>query len=828
MLVPIKWLKDYVDIVLPIEELAHRLTMAGLEVAAIKKVGDWWTRDRLFVGQVLEVRPHPNADRLTIVVVDYGRDEPLAVVTGAPNLKVGDKGQKVVLALAGARLIDGHSQELRYITLRPASIRGVRSEGMVCSEKELGLSEEHEGIIILDPDAPVGVPAADYLGDVVLELEITPNLARCLSIIGVAREVAALTGGELHLPSPEMQAQGPPVEELVAIEIADPDLCPRYSATVIRGVRVGPSPYWMQHRLRLAGMRPINNIVDITNYVMLEWGQPLHAFDYDKLTRKDGFPRIIVRRARPGECIVTLDGVERELDEEMLLITDEGGPIAIAGVMGGLETEVTEDTTNVLLESANFNFINNRRTSQLLKLPSEASARFGRGVDPELTVVAARRASELIRQLAGGVIAKGIADAYPLKPPTKVVEITPAEVERILGMKVSAERILKILESLDFSCQVSGSTIRATVPSYRLDVSLPADLIEEIARVIGYENIPTAMMREELPAQWRNEQLEFEEKVRDILVGCGLQEVITYSMVSGKHHARLLPGERPTTLEGERLPCILPPERCLRLTNPLSPEREYMRTTLLGSLLEVVRDNLRFRDRVAVFEVGRVYLPREGELLPEEPHRLGIALTGPRYPLSWLTSEPQEMDFFDLKGVVEELLAHLGVEEALFEPAQHPTFHPGRTARLLIEGQDVGILGEVHPLVREAFDIPEQRVGLAELDLDRLMELTRAVRAFRPPSRFPAVVQDIAVVVDEDVPAYEVRQVILRAGGELLRQAVLFDVYRGDPIPPGKKSLAYSLAYQAPDRTLTDEEVGRIRARILEALTREVGGTLRT
>ena len=826
MRIPISWLKEYVDITWPIEKLAQRLTLAGLEVTAIERMGEKW--DRIYVGRIEEVRPHPRADRLVIAVVDYGAGEPLAVITGAPNVRVGESGQKVALARVGAQLVDPHAEELRYFTLEPAVIRGVRSEGMLCSEKELGISEEHEGVMILPDDAPVGMPLADYLGDTILEFDLTPNLAHCFCILGIAREVAALTGQELKK---RLGAKGYGLTSVpwVDIEIADPDLCPRYSAALVEKVKVAPSPFWMRRRLTLAGMRPINNIVDITNYVMLELGQPLHAFDYDKLAARSeqqaGRPTIVVRRAKPGERIVTLDDVERELTPDMLLITDLKGPIAIAGVMGGLETEVTEETKDVLIEAANFDNISIRRTSRALKLPTEAAARFGRGVASQLTTIALRRACELMEELAGGTAKEEFADAYPIKPETKVIEFEPSEVERILGIRIPTEEIVRILRSLEFEVSEEGASVArllVTVPYYRLDVSIPADLIEEIARVYGYDRLPATLLSDELPPQHRNPALEGEEKVRDILVGCGLQEVITYSLTSLESIRKLTPGR------GE-----VDESRYLKLANPLSSEREYLRRTLMASLLETVRDNLRFRDRIAIFEIGRVYLPKEGRaqhaepLLPDEPRRLAIAMTGPRYPRSWLTASPEPMDFFDLKGVVEALLGHLGLKDCAFMPTRHPTFHPARAAALSLAGKEVGVLGEVHPLVREAFDLPAQPVCLAEFDLEALLEPFGGDRHFEPIPHFPAVNRDLALVVDEDVPAREVLDAILEAGGELLRRVELFDLYRGKPIPAGKKSLAYSLTYQAEDRTLTDEEVNRLQERIVRHLAEKLGAKLR-
>ncbi len=832
MRVPISWLKEYVDINLPLPDLAERLTLAGLEVAAVETIGLPgaelpWDREKIVVGEVVAVEPHPNADRLVLAVVDYGGPEHETVVTGAPNLfpYVGKTGLhlKVAFAMEGARLYDGHAEEKRVIRLKKTRIRGISSRAMVCSEKELGLGEDHTGIIILPADAPPpGTPLSDYLGDVVLDLDLTPNLARCFSMVGVAREVAALTGATLHLPDADMLAEGDSVDDQVRIVIRDPDLCNRYSATIIRQVKIGPSPFWMQRRLTMAGMRPINNIVDITNYVMLELGQPLHAFDYDLLlerARRTGHdtPIIIVRRARPGERMTTLDGVEREFTSDMLLITDTAGPIAVAGVMGGAETEIHEGTRNILLESAHFDFICNRRTAQALKIPSEATARFGRGVPPSGTVVAAQRASELMRVLGEGVIARGVADEYPVKQPRVVVDFPLREVERVLGVSLSREKVIRILESLEFVVDEEDDLLRVTVPPHRLDVSISADLLEEIARVHGYDRLPETLITDELPPQRNNRELELEERTRDILVGTGLQEVITYSMRDLETYALLTPGGPPPN-----------PADYIRLANPLTPEREYMRRTLMADLLETVRDNLRFTERVAIFEIGRVFWPRDGELLPDEPRHLCIAMTGPRAPRSWLDPSSPPFDFFDLKGVVEALLGGLNLRDAVFVPGEHPTLHPGRTARLLMGEVEVGILGEVRPQVCEAFDLGRRRVCLAEFNLERLLAAAGEPVRVAPVSPYPAVYEDLAVVVDEDVPAARVTEAIYRAGGKMLRRALLFDVYRGEQIGAGKKSLAYALTYQADDRTLDAKTVARLRARIVKRLAHEVGATLRS
>jgi phenylalanyl-tRNA synthetase beta chain len=854
MKVPISWLQEYVDIDMPVEELAERLTLAGLEVASIEYIGvpagyrpgathtSWeqapdarpgathlvWDREKIVVAEILEVMPHPNADRLVLARVDYGAAEPHVVVTGAPNLYP-YKGLgplnvplKVVFAREGARLYDGHQDGRVLMTLKGTKIRGVWSDAMVCSEKELGLSDEHEGVIIFPPDAPAaGTPLADYLGDVLFDIDLTPNLARAFSIVGVAREVAALTGRPLRHPPLDVAATGVPIEGQIEVRIEQPELNPRFTAALIEGVKIGPSPLWLQRRLALAGMRPINNVVDATNYVMLELGQPLHAFDYDELERRahGHAPVIVTRTAQPGETLVTLDGVTRTLLPFTVVVADEAGALGVAGVMGGAESEVRDGTSNILLEAAAWDMINIRRTSAALGLSSEASFRFSRGVHPEMALRGLLRGIEFIRQLAGGEIAQGRLDNYPRPPQPVTLDVTPAEVERILGIALNAVEIAGLLGRLEFHCVVAGDTVHVTAPDHRLDVFGVEDLLEEIARIYGYDRIPLTLLRDELPPQRGNRDLDLEERARDVLVAAGLQEIVSYALTTPAEEARLLPGA-----PADARPYV-------SVANPISAERTVMRHSLLPALLNTLAQNLRHHERVVLFEINKIYLVGEEGQLPDEPRRVTLGLAGRRLPPYWAApDEGAGFDFFDLKGIVETLLAALAVPGASFAAleAPHPVWHPRRSAALLLGERQAGVLGELHPHVRAAFDIPgDGPVLVADLDFDALLAGVPGAQQTRDVPRYPAVTQDLAVVVDMSIAAAQVEAVIRKAGGGLLQSVRLFDVYTGAPVPAGKRSLAYNLTFQAPDRTLTDAEVAKVHGKIVRRLGEELGAVLR-
>ncbi len=876
MKVPISWLKEFVDITMPIDELAERLTLAGLEVGSIQYIGlegaDLvWDPEKLVLGHILKVEQHPNADRLVLATVDIGAEEPETVVTGAPNLfeyvgrgDISELGLKSPFVMEGATVYDGHAKEPgKTMTLKGREIRGIMNRHMLCSEKELGLSDEHEGIIIDRTEfSPPGTPLVDLWGDAVLDIDLTPNIIRCASILGVAREVAALTGQKLRYPDTSLALSGEPAAGRLILETTEPELNPRFVAVLIENITIGQSPYWMQRRLRLAGMRPINNIVDVSNYVMLEMGQPNHAFDWDVLRRRadeynpssppappqgeegtkispavgsggqPGPVKIITRLAEPGETVLTLDDKTHKMPDFAILVTDPKSNLSIGGIMGGNESEVSEESQNILLEAAAWNFINIRRTSQALNIYSEAAYRFSRGVHPSLAMFGALRGAKLMADLAGGTIIGDVLDYYPNPPEAVVVDLPQAEVTRLLGIELSLAEITSILESLEFGVETIEAevpTLRVTVPDHRMDIAAEpttgqADLIEEIARIYGYDRVPVTEIADELPPQRNNVGLEREEVVRDLLTRVGLQEVITYRLTTPEAEARLLGQEYVSQAS------------YVTLANPSTPERSVMRHSVLNSVLEAAAENSKHHHRVQLFEIGHIYLPNEGAegedaILPSEPRRLALVMTGVRADSSWLAAGGELVDFFDLKGVVEAMLDGLHPGEISFHPTEHHAYHPGRVAEVRVGEQAVGIFGQLHPLLVEAYDMlveEEQPVLAADVDLDALLGQAAPGYVVREVPRFPPVQQDIAVVVDDALPAEEVRALIAQTGGALLTDVRLFDVYRGEQLGQGKKSLAYSLTFQAEDRTLTDKVVAKQQQKIVQRLERELGAELRS
>ncbi len=811
MLVSLNWLRDYVDLPagLDVEDLATRLTMASSEVEGIHRTGGW-DRDLVRVGQVLAVEPHPQADRLRLATVDYGGPEPQQVVCGAPNLAV---GQRIAFAREGARLVDGHTGEASV--LKRSKIRGVESAGMVLSERELGLSESHDGIIELPADAPIGTPLADYLGDVILDVHTWPNRADTMSMVGIAREVAAILNAALRMPDESYVEAATLASDAAAVRIDAPEVCARYIATIVEGVTVAPSPPWLQERLRAAGQRPINNVVDVTNYVMLELGQPLHAFDLDQLRGA-----IVVRTARDGEQMTTLDGEERTLTPGTLLITDDSGPIALAGVMGGRESEVTASTTRVLLEAARFDPASIRRTSTRLHLRSEASSRFERGISAELAAHASRRATKLLIDVCGGTARAGNVDVYPRAHVAPEVTITRARLDTVLGFAVPTVEVERSLRTLGFEVSsgvgedAESEAFTVVPPWWRTDVSIPDDIAEEVLRTAGYDRLPATSPRGAVPAHEVQPIVELRDWLRDALAAAGLREVITYSLTTEESQARVIPAE------------LLAERPSLALQNTLSSEHAVLRQSLRHSILETVARNIRAgATRIAIFEAGRAYIPRSldaGGPLPDEREHTTGALTGAELD-RWGTPTGRRLDFFDAKGALDTALEALRVT-LTYEPAEAFGLLPGRTARLLADKAPVGWLAEVHPRTLEAFEI-DRPVILFELDLAALLPHVPARYLATAPSRFPAVEQDIALVVDDSVAAGALQAAI--ESSRLVASARVFDVYRSEQLGAGKKSVALSVRYQAPDRTLTTEDANKEQARLLARLAREFGAALR-
>ncbi len=801
MKISLEWLKDYVEVVLPPAELADLLTHSGLEVESLNE-GKPAFRG-VIVARLDSFRPLPQSDHLSLCSVHDGKRE-YSVVCGAPNLKA---GQQVALALEGAVLPGG-------VKIGKTHFQGVVSEGMLCSEKELGLSEEGSGILFLDGKASIGLPLdqALTLEDWIFDVNITPNRSDCLCILGIAREVAALTGKPLQFPSEEKVEKDPPAESLTSVRIDRADLCPRYVAKLILGVQIGPSPFWMRRRLEASGVRAINNIVDVTNYVMLEMGQPLHAFDFNRLEEK----RIVVRTAPPGTTFTTLDGTDRRMSGGALMICDGKRPVALAGIMGGQNSEVEPGTTDILLESAYFDPMGIRRTSKQLGLSTEASIRFERGIDPNGSLRAAERAAFLMRALGGGIVARGAVDAYPRKIDPLKISLRFPRVNHILGTSIGPKEIQGYLESLHLEVRESGpDSFQVTAPTYRVDLTREIDLVEEVARLHGFHRIPVTLPSGRVAPVSKTPMQKGIERARRILTGFGFWEVITYSFISTQvlQDLKISPEDKKA--------------KPFRIQNPLSEDQAVMRTTLLPGLLYTARNNIHRQNLdLKLFELGRVFFPRKAEELPEEVENLGGILSGLREEESWAKGKA-ECDFFDLKGTLEGLFEGLGVAGVQFLPdPQIPFLHPGRAGRVCVGGEEIGIMGEINPGVRELFDLRE-KVFFFELNFQKIVARMTERRTFTALPRYPAVTRDLAVMVGEAVAAGDLLKTLWKANEGWIKEIRLFDLYQGNPVPAGKKSLAFRLVYQKEDRTLTDREVNEFHQKLVELLAREYQGALR-
>jgi phenylalanyl-tRNA synthetase beta chain len=810
MRVPYSWLREYCDPGMEPAALADRLVMTGTEVERLETIGPA-SAEGFVVGKVVKCEKHPKADRLSACIVDTGDGE-RPIVCGAPNVAA---GQTVAVALPGATMPNG-------MTLRKAKLRGLPSEGMILAADELELGDDHDGIMELEGSFAAGTPLGEVLplGEPVLEIEVTPNRSDCFGVHGVAREVHAITGAPL---AADPWAEDAPTEgegeasDYASVTVEVPELCPRFTARVFTDVEIGPSPLWLQARLSAAGQRPINNVVDITNYVMLLTAQPLHAFDLDEVPGGE----LIVRTAADGEKMTTLDGVERSFDGETVLVCDREGPSGIAGIMGGQRSEVSEGTTRVLLEVANWSGTNILRTSRMLGLRSEASARFEKQLHPELCLRVQRIASRLMVELCGAKLVPGTIDVTGEIPELRRLQLRKARVEGLLGMAISQEDQKAYLERLGFEAEADGEDLQVVVPPDRhYDVTREVDLIEEVARVHGIdEHLPTTLPSGGGAIGGLSRDQRLRRRAEDALRDLGFDQVVGWSFTD--------PGEA----ERLRIPADDPRASAVMLANPLSEEQSAMRTTLLGSLLDIASRNVaRGADSLALFESARVYLSEgTGEFAGDraapfaEPHRFGGIAVGSLAPKSW-RGGGEAADFFALKGVLEALATHLGIQLD-FAPGEEPFLHPGRTAAVSVGGASVGWLGEVHPLVCRTWDL--EAAAAFELDAAPLLAAaTLGEESYEDVTTFPAVYQDLAVVVPSDTPAEEVREAIVAGGGELLHAAEVFDLYEGEQLGEGRKSLALNLEFRAPDRTLTDEEVAGLREAIKAKLD-AIGGTLR-
>ncbi len=787
------WLNEFVDIsdITP-KQYADALTMSGTMVEGYEELGA--ELQNVVTGKILEIDKHENADSLVVCQLDVGAEK-LQIVTGAKNVKV---GQIVPVALHGSKLAGG-------VSIKKGKLRGVVSEGMLCSHEELGITvedlgyEPEYGILILPEDTEIGIDIKDVFGlnETVIEFEITSNRPDCQSVLGLAKETAVTFDRPITLHKPEAKGNSENVADTVKVDVLDKEYCPRYCARLVKNVKIGPSPDWMVKRLKASGIRSINNIVDITNYLLLEYGQPMHAFDLRDVCGG----HIIVRRAEDGEKITTLDEVERTLDSSMLVIADADRAVAVAGVMGALNSEVKADTTTVLFESANFDGASVRVTAKKLGLRTEASAKYEKGLDANMTAEAVDRACELVEMLGCGEVVGGMIDVCGALPKPRTLKLRPEKINAFLGADIDTEYMISTLEKLEL--KVNRETMEVTVPTLRLDIESEADLAEEIVRIYGYNNIPSTLMSGAITTGGKNPQQKMEDKIKSILVAEGMYEIMTYSFTS------------PTIFDKLRIAADSDKRNVVVITNPLGEENSIMRTTTLASMMEILARNYNQRNENAkLFEIAKIYEPVDGEQLPKETNIVTIGTYG-------------EGDFYTLKGSIEEMFDILGITDYKFRPVtDNATYHGGRCASVSIGGKVAGYLGQAHPMVVKNYGI-DAACYLAEISFDAIFENASAVKTYKKLPKYPSVSRDIAMLVDDEVLAGDIYDIIAKAGGKLLTDITLFDVYKGAQIPEGKKSMAYSVTLRADDRTLTEEEITKVMGKILRSLEVNAGAKLR-
>lgn len=798
MLVPFRWMKDYISTDLSAKEVAKRMIMTGNACEDVEYLGE--NIDKVVVGRIEKLEKHPDADKLQICQIDVGEDELVQIVTGATNVF---EGALVPAALHGSTLPNG-------MKIKKGKLRGVASNGMLCSGEELCLKEgdypgaEVYGILILKEEYAPGTDMKEVLmlDDEVMNFEILSNRPDCLSVIGLAKEAASALDIPITLPEPSFSENGEKISDYITVEVADADLCPRYLAKAIKNVKIGPSPDWMKRRLKAAGVRPINNIVDITNFVMLETGQPMHAFDYDDIRGN----KIIVRRAQDGEKMVTLDGKERTFNDKALLIADGEGAIGIAGIMGGENSEIKDSTNTVIFESAKFMYGNIRQTARTLGMSTEASMRFSKGVDEVNSEYAIMRACQLVEELGAGEVVGGTIDVCDADLSDRTIRVKAARVNELLGMQLSVETMISCLERVFIKTELKDDELVCTIPHYRSDMDRGADVVEEIARIYGYDNIPAAETRGRMMKKVDNKNIAFLADMKNFVVNMGYYEAITYSFTGEVMWDKLT------------LPSDHPMRKAVSILNPLGEDAGYMRTTLIADMLNVISGNAKRKNSdIRLFEVNRVFIPEKlpvTDTLPKEINKIVIGGCG-------------EMDFYDIKGAVEGIISKLRIKaDVEYVSGGECFFHPGRCAKVLIDGAEVGQLGEIHPDVQKNFEI-NQRTYIAELNLDALMAYEDTYIRMAKLPKYPAIERDIAVVVDKDVEAGMLLKVILANGGKYMEGAKLFDVYEGDRIEAGKKSIAYALSFRSDAETLTDETISEDMENIIAALAKECNAALR-
>ena len=791
---PMSWLGDYTDItgVTP-KEYSDKMTMSGSKVEGVENLGR--ELDKVVVGKVLECEDHPDSDHLHVCMVDVGEDEPIQIVCGAPNVAV---GQKVPVALNGSTLPGG-------MKIKKGKLRGVMSNGMICSHDELGIEpsrlgyEPEYGILVLDETSEIGSDVKDLFGlnENVVEFEITSNRPDCFSIIGLARETAATFKKPFNVPTPTFKEVDGDIKDMISVSISDPEKCMRYCARAVKNVKIGPSPKWMRERLEACGVRAINNIVDITNYVLLEYGQPMHAFDI----RDIAGGKINVRRANDGEVIKTLDEEDRTLTSDDLVIADSDRAIAIAGVMGGFNSEIKDDTTTVVFESAMFDAASVRLTAQRVGLRTESSSRFEKGLDYTNTVPAIERACQLVEELGCGENVGGMIDVLGNVPESVSIKFRPEKINAFLGTDVSTEEMLEIFARLGIKADTDEMMLYP--PSWRPDLLAEADIAEEVARFYGYDIIPTTLMTGATTCGIKTPEQKLESEISTILTSQGMYEIYTYNFQS------------PSVLDKLNIPADSELRNQVKISNPLGEDTSVMRTTMAGSMLDTLSRNYNYRTKSAkLFELGRVYIPNEKGQLPDEPRTLMMGMYG-------------DVDFFDIKGVCEEMFSELHIENVEYERlTDNPVYHPGRSAVIKVNGKTLGVIGEVHPSVLRNFEIGT-KAYIGELDFMTIFNASNRDVKYTPLTKFPAVTRDFSVVVDAMTPVAEIEKVMKKAGGKLLTKLELNDVYTGSQIPEGKKSVMYKAEFKAPDRSLTGEEADNLHAKIVKNLGNELGAELR-